>query len=262
MKAHSAVSQPPLVEDDDLARSRNIKPGFFKNDDLADLGPEAMLLFAGLWTLADRAGRLEDRPKRIKAEIFPYFDYDVDALLNQLSERGFVVRYEVDGARYVQVVNFDKHQNPHKDERASAIPAPGEHHASTVQAPDWHSSNRADSLNLIPDSLPLIPDCLEGEQDAPAKPKRASQIPEYWLPTISETEWAYGEGFDTADITRETERFRDHHRAKGNTFKDIGLAWKNWMRRSREYQPRASPASNGHRESAAAVFARMAMEDG
>jgi len=39
-----------------MARSRNIKPGFFKNDHLVELPFEYRLLFAGLWTLADREG--------------------------------------------------------------------------------------------------------------------------------------------------------------------------------------------------------------
>ena len=44
-------------------RARNIKPGFFKNDALAELDFAGRLLFIGLWGIADRAGRLEDRPK-------------------------------------------------------------------------------------------------------------------------------------------------------------------------------------------------------
>ena len=39
----------------------------------------ARLLFVGLWTIADRNGRLEDRPKRIRAELFPYDEIDADA---------------------------------------------------------------------------------------------------------------------------------------------------------------------------------------
>ena len=63
-------------------RARNLKPGFFKNEDLAELPFEGRLLFAGLWCLADREGRLEDRPKRIKAEIFAFDSVDVDKLLS------------------------------------------------------------------------------------------------------------------------------------------------------------------------------------
>jgi hypothetical protein len=59
-----------------VARSRNIKPGFFLNDELAECEPLARILFAGLWCIADREGRLEDRPKRIKAEVLPYLAPD------------------------------------------------------------------------------------------------------------------------------------------------------------------------------------------
>jgi hypothetical protein len=49
-----------------MARSRNIKPGFFTNDELAECHPLGRLLFAGLWTIADKEGRLDDRPKKLK----------------------------------------------------------------------------------------------------------------------------------------------------------------------------------------------------
>lgn len=77
-----------------MARARNIKPGFFANEDLAECEPLARLLFAGLWCLADREGRLEDRPKRIRAELLPYDMCDADSLLNQLQARGGAVRQD------------------------------------------------------------------------------------------------------------------------------------------------------------------------
>ena len=36
-----------------MARTRSIKPSFFKNEYLAECEPMARLLFVGLWTLAD-----------------------------------------------------------------------------------------------------------------------------------------------------------------------------------------------------------------
>lgn len=119
-----------------MARARNIKPAFFMNDELAEIDPLGRLLFIGLWTIADREGRLEDRPARIKVETLPYDNCDVDELLNELAKRDFIRRYEVDGVRYIQVTNFSKHQNPHRNERQSEIPAPDLHSTSTVQAPD------------------------------------------------------------------------------------------------------------------------------
>jgi len=105
-----------------MARARNIKPGLFENEDLMELGPFDRLLFIGLWTLADREGRLEDRPKKIKVKLFPGDDYDVDQGLNALAEKGFVTRYQVEGYAVVEVVSFLKHQKPHGTERDSVLP--------------------------------------------------------------------------------------------------------------------------------------------
>ncbi len=147
-----------------MARSRNIKPGFFKNDLLAEVHPLGRILFAGLWAIADRAGRLEDRAKRIKAEVLPYDEVDVDALLNELYLRGFIVRYSVDGYGLIQISNWSKHQNPSKKEAQSQLPGiPVEHQISIEQVQCFHTTNSADSLLLIPD-IPLtdvlIPDSL------------------------------------------------------------------------------------------------------
>lgn len=105
-----------------MARARNIKPGLFKNELLVEQPLFVRLLFIGLWTLADREGRLEDRPKRIKLELFPYDSEDTDSALNTLAENGFIVRYEADGKKVVQIVNFLKHQTPHGTERDSELP--------------------------------------------------------------------------------------------------------------------------------------------
>lgn len=43
--------------------------------------------------MADRDGRLEDRPKRIRAEVLPYDDGNVDSLLSELHQAGFILRY-------------------------------------------------------------------------------------------------------------------------------------------------------------------------
>ena len=138
-----------------MARARNIKPGFFSNDVLAECEPLARLLFAGLWTTADREGKLEDRPKRIKAELLPYDDCNIDALLDALHSKGFILRYSVENQQLIQILAFTKHQNPHKNEVHSTLPQPEQHSTSTVQTPEQHSTNRADSLNLIPDSIDI-----------------------------------------------------------------------------------------------------------
>lgn len=150
-----------------MSRARNIKPGFFKNEELAELPFEFRILFQGLWCLADREGRLEDRPKRIKADIFPYDHVDVDSGLDALAVAGFITRYEHGGCQYIQVLAFAKHQNPHCKEAASTIPAPCLHSADTGTS----GTSPADSLNLIPDSLNLIP----GEKASPSLSAEADE---------------------------------------------------------------------------------------
>lgn len=106
-------------------RARNIKPGFFKNEILAELPFETRLLFVGLWMVADREGRFEDRPRRIAADVFPYDrELDIETGLTALEERGFIKRYAVAGLRLGLILNFKKHQSPHHTERASVFPPP------------------------------------------------------------------------------------------------------------------------------------------
>ncbi len=107
-----------------MARSRLLKPGFFKNEDLAQLEPHARLCFAGLWLLADREGRLEDRPLRIKTDIFPYEQLDLNILLDSLVQAGFITRYQSENHAYIAISTFQKHQTPHIKEAKSTIPAP------------------------------------------------------------------------------------------------------------------------------------------
>ena len=106
-----------------MARARLLKPGFFTNEVLAELPYEGRLLFEGLWTLADREGRLEDRPKRIKAAVFPFNDVAIDDLLAGLAERDFIVRYQVEAVAVIQITTFLKHQKPHRNEPASKLPS-------------------------------------------------------------------------------------------------------------------------------------------
>jgi len=145
-----------------MARSRNIKPGFFLNDQLAELPPLVRLLFAGLWTIADREGRLEYRPKKIKAQVLPYEDCDVVPFLDRLCP-DFIRIYRVKNETFIQVNNWHKHQHPHKNETQSVIPpvdmATSDFiETSTVQVPEDSGTNPPLTLNPKPSYL--IPDPL------------------------------------------------------------------------------------------------------
>jgi hypothetical protein len=155
-----------------VPRSRNIKPGFFANEQLAECEPLARLCFIGLWTIADKEGYLEERPRKIKAHIFPYDSVtpdDIERFLHQLEQNNLIMRYAVNSQKYIWVINFSKHQHPHYKEVRSDIPAPDLSRASLGQASgisgasigqvhDKSDISPAESFLLKPESLVLNPE--------------------------------------------------------------------------------------------------------
>jgi|SRR5262245_6735370 len=155
-----------------MARIRQIKPEFYLDDELALCSRDARFLFIGLWILADRAGRLEERHPRIKAQIFPYDvdigSADIDNFLEQLQAYGFIIRYQAAGKHLIQIRTFERHQHCHVKEPdsqlpppqspvqepgktgASTVPAPGEYGASTGLAPGEHRASTSEEIS--PDS--------------------------------------------------------------------------------------------------------------
>lgn len=147
-----------------MARARNIKPSFFQNEELGELLPIERLAFIGMWTIADFKGCIELRPKRLKVQLLPYDECDFESIVNNLEKSRFISTYSVLGQRYIKIINFEKHQNPHKNERESGSEIPD----ITVRDdlinkineleiiennPDKNGTAPADSLLLIPDSL-------------------------------------------------------------------------------------------------------------
>lgn len=105
------------------------------DDRFADCAPLARLLLYGMLGLADRAGRLEDRPRRIAAEALPYDRVDVDPLLDELAANGLIDRYEATGQRVIQIRDFLTHQTPHHREPDSKLPAKTESPGSATARP-------------------------------------------------------------------------------------------------------------------------------
>lgn len=111
-----------------MPRIRYLKPEFFSDEDLAQLPFQTRLTYAGLWCFADKAGRLEYRPKYLKAMIFPYDNIDIekqlDLLCNGKHGNGlpFIQRYEADEKKYIQILTWEKHQKPHHTEKDSIFP--------------------------------------------------------------------------------------------------------------------------------------------
>lgn len=187
-----------------MSRARNIKPGFFKNEDLAECSAWARLCFIGLWTLADREGRLEDRAKRIKAELFAYDSVEVEPVLVELAARNFILRFkDGSGLGIIQVIEFAKHQSPHFKEAKSVLASPQslgllkqQYESEASDKPETSPGLSADeSVMDVAPAAPesglsdsLIPDSLNvGKSATPVARKRTPALPK--PDDVSEQVW-------------------------------------------------------------------------
>lgn len=223
-------------------RARNIKPSFFKNEHLSTLPPLTRLLFIALWCIADREGRLEDRPARIKAEAFPYDDCDIEAMLESLTKfpEPFIIRYEVEGKGYIQVVTAGDHFNPHPNEKDSEFPSIS---SGIVK------SNKALVKSYVP--LKLNPDIMNPEScntitppsqlgnkpvdksvdNLPSKETDRAKRKIFIKPTIPEIEiYARSIGFKL-----NAKSFVDYYEARGWQFKS-GQPMKDWKATVRNWK--------------------------
>lgn len=137
-----------------MARIRTIKPDFFKHEDLFDLEQETGLpvriAFAGLWTVADRDGRFEWKPRTLKTDVLPHDPVDFAQVLDALETRGFLNTYEVEGRHYGVIPSWDRHQVINNRESQSVLPPPPQSdNASPARKPRVRDADK-DSLVQAP----------------------------------------------------------------------------------------------------------------
>lgn len=110
-----------------MARSRIIKPEFFRSRSLSRVSIPARLTFIGLWADADSAGRGLAHPVILKGVIWPLDDeitpQDISDHLEELA--GEHIRlYTVGEDTYYAVTSWEKHQSASYRTGESKFPAP------------------------------------------------------------------------------------------------------------------------------------------
>jgi hypothetical protein len=109
-----------------MGRIRSIKPEFFRHEELYDAenksGLPLRVAFAGLFTVADRAGRFKWKPRTLKFDVLPWDDVDMNAVLAALVTYGFIKHYIVDGKSYGWIPTFADHQVVNNKESKSVLP--------------------------------------------------------------------------------------------------------------------------------------------
>jgi uncharacterized protein YlbG (UPF0298 family) len=218
-----------------MARARNIKPAFFQNEDLAELKPIDRLAFIAMWTIADYRGCIEYRAKRLKVQLLPYDNCDIDLIVTNLEQSRFITTYNVNGQKYIKVLNFEKHQNPHPNEKkaGSTIPDISESNnninelQNIVTNHDKDGTNRADSLIPITDSLLPI--------ESKKQTIKGSRLSQDWIIPDEYIEFCKTERPDL-DVKLVADNFKDFWISKSGsdaTKLDWFATWRNWVRKER-----------------------------
>lgn len=238
-----------------MARSRTISPKFFSNDSMADLPFATRLLFIGLWTIADRSGRLEDRPRKIHAKLFPYdHSLNVNEMLAELDSKDFIFRYRIDGDDLIQIPKWFTYQRPHPKEPDSELPPIPVDLSDFKGCRDFSVTSRVisgtsrafPSVPSVPSVSSHISAAVENPAAAPVEPptrreKRKTQLPDEcgrWF----ETEFwpLYWRRVDKADAMREWRRHATTAEAKDRIVTAVRCQKAYYESREPEHRPHAS----------------------
>jgi hypothetical protein len=108
-----------------VARIRSIKPEFPQSETIGFLSRDARLLFIQLWTIADDEGRTRAASRMLASLLYPY-DNDAGTLMEQwleeLEGKQCIRRYEVKGSKYLEIINWLKHQKIDKPSKSKIPP--------------------------------------------------------------------------------------------------------------------------------------------
>lgn len=93
-----------------MARIRTIKPEFWTDEKVVQLPFHARLVFIGMWNFADDHGYLHDEPERLRLQILPNDQIDIELVIDMLCVSGLVERVDFEGADALWLPKFAQHQ--------------------------------------------------------------------------------------------------------------------------------------------------------
>jgi len=99
-------------------RARWVKPEFFQDRKIAQLGPIPALVYQALWVISDDYGTAPCDPDRINGALFYCWSAvgvpEITGALRALNDAGRITRYKVGDDTYCKIKKWDKHQKVHK----------------------------------------------------------------------------------------------------------------------------------------------------
>lgn len=155
-----------------MPRIRTIKPEFWGDEKLSVMDPLTRLVFLGLVSMADDAGRLVDNVKQLDGQLFPSTADTCETALEVLASASRILRYRsTSGQDLIQITNWARHQRVDHPNRHTlpAPPTPPKRAKSQtpvipIDRPPLASASRdprATTLDLGPTTLDQRPATLE-----------------------------------------------------------------------------------------------------
>lgn len=138
-----------------MARIRTLKPEFWADEKLGPLDPRTRLVFLGLISQADDAGRLVDSVRLLDGLLFPFTGDSCEEPLRVLAELEVIRRgVTASGQRVIQLANWH-HQKIDKPNLSAALP-PIANSASENELRTVADESAKDRRNVADESAPHI----------------------------------------------------------------------------------------------------------
>lgn len=110
-----------------MAERRMISKVISISEKVNSLSLFGRLLYTWMIPHADDFGRLPGSPAKVRALVVPMADEtvkDVEEALADMHRKGLIIWYEVNGEKFIQITNFEKHQQGLHKRTKSKFPEP------------------------------------------------------------------------------------------------------------------------------------------
>ena len=130
-------------------RIRQVKPEFWRDEKLADLGDSERLIYIGLWMCADDAGWFRTNVREIGADLFPYEDRAtredrIFHVIDRLSDMERIVSEPC--GRHARLPYLPRHQRMSSPDKR--VYTHEREHRATCISPQTPAETRGEPLTL------------------------------------------------------------------------------------------------------------------
>lgn len=149
----------------------------------------------------------------------------VRTFLRRLKSEHMINAKVTHGKNIITLCNWDKYQNVNSDDNAKG------------NATLTHDQRIKEQENKKEKEEPI------GSSKKKVSSQRKSRLPEDWRLPQEWADWAIAKGMAQSVVLQEAEKFKDHHRGRGNLMLDWRCAWQNWTRKHLEFEKQRSKQS-------------------